>query len=494
MFKHKIFELLKSFSEDEIARFGDFIDSRCFNRSRKVFDAYKFIYAYYPGFKDDRLTRENLYRVLFKSGKYNDSSIRNVFSKLLSLGLKFLAFEKLNCDALLRNNLILEDLLRRGQSELFIKVSRESEKKASGMVEVDFDYLLNRYMLERNKFNFSFYSDKIIHKEKVFPQVESMGNAGIYLTIYFITELISEIVNVTSYAEKYNAEEVLNSTVSIILQSINKEKILGTIKGRTDKDYILELYICMLEAFTNLDKEMPYKIYKNLILKNSKRLSHDEISFHYTMLISYCILKGKLRGYPEKNTREQLALYNEFLAQRYFKNKKTLFLSENMYRDILLFYARLNKPDLMKNLINDFSSMLQPKAQENMKNFSYSYYYYKINEYEKSLEFIGRIKIDYFIYKYDVKSLQLRVYYERGFFEEAISLIHSFREQLRKDDFLLEARKIRLRNFINYTRRLIIYKLNGESEELESLSTEIKSEGNASYMRWLMEKLNQLEK
>ncbi len=494
MFKHKIFELLKSFSPEQIGRLGDLIDSRYFNRSKNVATAYRFIKQFYPDFDNDKLSRTTLYFELFKSKKYKDSSIRNVFSSLQNLALMFIAVEKMSKDVMQRNNLILEDLLRRNQEELFIRVAKESDNFAAKVQEVDFDYLLNRYKLERNKFNYSFFMDKIIHKKKIYPQIKSISNSGIYLSIYYITEMVSELVNISSYAERFNAEEELQATISIILQSVDTTRILSAVKGRNDCDFMLEIYLSLREAFENLDKDVFYNRYKELILKNSKRMSRDEISFHYTILVSCCIVKGKLYSYPEKNSIEQLSLYEEILTKRYYKNKKALYLSDTMYRDMLLFFARMNRLDLVKNLISEYSSKLQPKNQENMRNFSYAYYYYKLKDYGRSLEYINRIKLDYFIYKYDVKSLQLRVYYEYGYFEEGLSLIHSYRELLRKDDFLLDPRKIRLRNFINHTRKLIMYRLNDDTDDLETLRTDLETDGNTSFRSWLIEKILQEEK
>jgi hypothetical protein len=448
MFKHKVFDLLRSLEPDEFSRFGDFINSPYFNKSKNLTSVYKYIAPYYPAFNDKSLSRVNIYQKLFKSATYKDSSIRNVLSKLVNAAQLFLVVESLKADQLSYDNMLLEELNRRKLYELFMKNLKETQAMVKDFKEVDFDYLLNRYKLERNKFNFSIQYDKILSKNKVYPQIRKLSDAGIYLSVYYITEMIAENINIIVYNEKFNFEEKLPSTISLILDCINYVRIHSAIKDNFECDFILEIYLALLSAFRNLDDDNAYFVYKDLINKYKNKLSHDEISFHYSILHGCCILKGKLMKDPAHYNEELLKLYNEILYNEYYKNKKSIHLSEDLYRDILFLKIRMGRLDLVKVLINEFTDKIHLSQRENMYNFSNGFYHYELKDYGKALEHINMIKLDYFIYKYDVKNLLLKVYFEMGYYEESLSLVHSYRELLRKDVFLTDSRKIKNKNFI----------------------------------------------
>jgi hypothetical protein len=86
----------------------------------------------------------------------------------------------------------------------------------------------------------------------------------------------------------------------------------------------------------------------------------------------------------------------------------------------------------------------------------------------------------------------LKVYYELGYLEEAISMIHSYRELLRKDVFLTESRKIRNRNFIKYLRKLIILKIDNKMHEIENIKIDLQNLSEVRYKKWLIEKIDNI--
>ncbi|NOS85622.1 MAG: hypothetical protein HOP31_10815 [Ignavibacteria bacterium] len=492
MIKHKAFDLLRSLSPDEFRRFGDFVGSPYFNKSKNIITVYEYLYPYYPDFTDSNISKFVLYEKLFKSANYKDSSIRNVLARLINLALEFLVHENLGYDKLSRQNMLLEELNRRKLNDLFLKNLRETESDIKDFKEVDFDYLLNRYILERNKYNFSIQNDKIISKNKVYPQIRKLSDAGVYLSIYYITELIADNINIMVYYEKFNIEGKMPATITRILESIDYNTIYSEIKDNFEFDYLLEIYLALLKSFREMENDEAYFRYKELVNKHINHLSSDEVSFHYSIMLGCCILKGKLIKSPSGFNTELMNLYDEILKHEYYKNKKVEHLPEDLYRDILFLSIRENNLEFVKELIDKYTLKIHSSQRENMYHFSFAFYYFALEKFEKSLEYINKIKLDYFIYKYDVKNLMLKVYFELGYLEEAISMIHSYRELLRKDVFLTESRKVRNRNFIKYLRKLIILKIDNKVNEIENIRVDLQGIAEVRYKRWLISKINDI--
>lgn len=492
MIKHKAFDLLRSLSTDEFRKFGDFVRSPYFNKSKNIIVIYDYLYPFYPEFNNSGISKFVLYEKLFKGGEYKDSSVRNVLAKLINLVLEFLVHENLGYDKLGRQNMLLEELNRRKQNELFLRCLREAEAGVKDFRDVDFDFLLNRYILERNKYNFSIQNDKITSKNKVYPQIRKLSDAGVYLSIYYITELIADNINILVYREKFNMEGEVPATITRILDSIDHESIYSEIKDNFEFDYLLEIYLALLKSYREPVNDTAYFSYKELVNKYIGNLSADERSFHYSIMLGCCILKGKLAKSPPWLNTELMNLYDEILKNEYYKNKKVEHLPEDLYRDILFLSIRENNLDFVKELLDKYTVNIHSSQRENMYHFSFAFYYFALGEFEKSLDYINKIKMDYFIYKYDVKNLLLKVYYEMGYLEEAISMIHSYRELLRKDVLLTESRKIRNRNFIKFLRKLIILKIDNKVKEIENISVDLQGIAEVRYKRWLISKINEI--
>src|SRR5205085_10817901 len=111
-------------------------------------------------------------------------------------------------------------------------------------------------------------------------------------------------------------------------------------------------------------------------------------------------------------------LYVVVMGKEYYKNKKNNYLPTLLFRDILFLQVRLKRMDLVKMLLSEYSTKLSPADRQGMLNFGYAFYYNALGEYERSLGYINKIKLDYFIYKYDLKNLTIRVFYNMEYFEE----------------------------------------------------------------------------
>ncbi len=131
-------------------------------------------------------------------------------------------------------------------------------------------------------------------------------------------------------------------------------------------------------------------------------------------------------------------------------------------------------------------------ARSSISCSALAFYYFSLEKFERSLEYINKIKLDYFIYKYDVKNLMLKLYFELGYDEEAISMIHSYRELLRKDVFLTDSRKLRNRNFIKYLRKLIILKIDNNIKDIENIKIDLQNINEIRYKRWLISKVDEI--
>jgi hypothetical protein len=492
MHRYKIIGMLKSFTDEEIFRFRDFLSSPYYNKNKKLLTLYNELLKYYPEFSSESLNKNNLFRSIYRDEDYNDSTFRNLAAQLLNLGQKFLLAELCSTDKLNSSIHLMSALFNRNQNELFRINSKKIASLLDNPKKIDFNYLYNKYQFERNLFNFNIATDKIIQEKKIYPPIEKLNNSGIYLTIYFLTEIICQYINFHVYSEKYNTKQT-HDFLNLILNSLDIDVIYDQIKGKNDCDFILKIYIMLYKTFSEPEAETNFRQYKELVIKHAESLSDDEISFHYYKLISYCILKINSKEGKYDFDIELFDLYQVLLEKKYYKNQKFSYLPPALYRDILLFALKLKKFDWVRDFIRDYSNEVHPDEVQNMFSYGQAFYYYETKDYNSSLNFINKISVDYFIYKYDIKNLLLKIFYELGYTEEALSMTHSYKEFLRNNKFLSEKRKRRHKNFVKYLERLILIKSGSYTEDVGYLRHEIKNKNDITYKNWFLEKLDEFQ-
>ncbi len=493
MFRHHLFELLKTFTKKEVLSFKSFLSSSYFNNSQKINSLFKEILKFYPNFTNPRLTKENLCKKINRQGNYNDSTIRDALSNLLDKVQQFLLFESINKNKFESSNFLLSELSIRRQQLLFEKNSVKLEKEFAEIEGMDSQYLYNKYILEIKKFNFNANNNKVLKKSHVLNQFDKLTKSKLYLTCFFMTELICLELNTITYSRKYNLENSSND-LHRYLNILDMPKIIKTLETPNEYSLLLNLYMRLFELHLYFNNDKKYTEYKNLVIKLSGMLSADERTFHYSRLINYCIMKKRSINIMKKYDSELFEIYNRLLENEYYRDSKIDYLSTDLFRDILLHALSMRKFKWAENFVISYSKKVHPKETENMYNLGFAHLTNERGNLNKTLDYINKISINNFIYKFDVRNLLLKVFYDLEYTEESLSEIHSYREFLRNNKMVSDYRRIRLLNFLKYLEKMIFIKEQKSYINIDYIKQQLSNLENISYKGWLLERYEALEK
>lgn len=486
MFKHNLFELFKTFSAEDLNSYELFLKSPYFNGSKKMLNLYKEIIKHYPDFNNGMLNKKQLSLSTSVSGRYNESTLRDALSELLKLTLKYLTITNFEKNSFDMENYLLEELLHR-------KLNRVFEKKVKNKFYlnklIDPKYLYNKYWYDTMVFNYDITNKKVLHKKDAIDRVTDLRTISLGLNKFYISEIVSLKLNSKILANKYNIDYSGNP-INILVDSLSLDKLIKIYDS--EDSIIINIYKHLLESFENFENEQCYYKYKSLVENNKHLLSVDEIAFHYSWLINYCIVKKKSPSKQSDFDEELFALYNIFIINKYYKDRNNRYLPVDMYRGIMIHGFHLKQYRWVRDFIKKFSSEVDPNEKENIINYSYTYYYCNTGDYIKALEYYNKIIMNNFILKYDIKNLVLKMYYELGYFEEALCEIKSFKEFLRNNSLVTEARKTRLGKYLKYFEKLILHQMGNNKIDIGFLKRKLKEEKNITYKDWLYNKLSVL--
>src|SRR5438552_7153983 len=103
----KLFSLLKTFTQNEVAEFEDFVRSPFHNKLMTVIKFFDVIKEYYPEFQNDHFTKENIYSKIYEKERYNDELIRTLISRLLGLAEDYLGHAGMYKDVISKKRFLL---------------------------------------------------------------------------------------------------------------------------------------------------------------------------------------------------------------------------------------------------------------------------------------------------------------------------------------------------------------------------------------------------
>ena len=91
MINGNLLKLLSALSESEFRKFGKYINSPYFNANAKLILLYDHLSDFYPDFDSLELSRQNIFRKIYKEDKYVEGTMFYLISELEKLVCSFIS-------------------------------------------------------------------------------------------------------------------------------------------------------------------------------------------------------------------------------------------------------------------------------------------------------------------------------------------------------------------------------------------------------------------
>lgn len=475
MIKSKLISLLGEFSKNEIRAFGDFVRSPFFNNENVLRDLYLILWKEHPSFSGKNFTKENVFGNLFPGKKYNDSVLRNTFSKMMTLTEKFLAVKNFTSDQFTYKLFLLNELKSKQQEKLFIKHKSELDDVLEKHSH-DEEYFYRKYLIESLAEEF-----QRITKTKITFLNKKFVNTFDLLSNSFVTALLkvnTSIINSNKnfFGEKFN---------SIFLDEI--ESYLNKNPSKLNDNIYIKYYFNSIKLFETDDEKCFFNLRE--ILDNCRdKLNNSDIRNIQTILTNYCyykINKGELKFIPE-----QFRLFKFIIETGSYKGDRN-FLSHILFMNVVTCGLEAGEFEWVEKFINEYNNELKAEHRENMINFSFALFYYWKNDYSRSIDYASRITTDDLSYKHQIKSLYLKIYFDLNEVQPFYSHIDAYKHFVNNDKQLPEENKNYILNYINYTKRL--FELRNDPEKIkfkmDSLRKEVYENKSIINKLWLLRRI-----
>lgn len=483
--------ILSILSKKEFREFGLYLRSPYFKHKKALISLYDAVKKFHPNY--DNISEEYLrYSTSTNGGKrtYSKLFMKKLFSKMNKALIDFLIIHKYRSFRIESGSEVLNLF---SNSKLGFAYNKLYNELNSHIIKAGFSNkrFFREFVLSFTKFNFDYTTSKIIKKEKFGEFLKQLDNSAINLFNYFIIEFIS--LYFSSKFISYNANIDFNNTlISKIFEFLNLSDLHGL--ELKDKDFH-RIYGYLFKIYSDYDREENYESYKNIILTYISKLDKNELEFHTSRLISYCIIKIENDSSKEKFTKEILELYDIYLNEKLFIKDNQKYLSREMFRSIVLNAVRYSRTDWLHDFVQRAEHYLNPAEAGNLIDYAYMYIYFEKKDYEKALMHANNIQHDYFMYKFDVRDIILRLFYELGYIEETLNQIKSFIQFVRSEKISGPDWKKKYINFASYLEKITLYRAGYRRKiDIGFIENKINKSDNIYYKDWLIKKISELKK
>ncbi len=479
MHNSSIISLLKSFTPKEIMEFKDFLSSPYFNKKKSLIRLYEIIRDHYPDFIGESVSKRNIYTKLFPGKAYNDNNLRVHIHSLKELATAFVAYRTFEDNKAEFDFRKLVGLIDKNQyGGLDKSISKQHEYlNSTGLLSEELNYC--KFRLENESIFFLSKSHFGIF-EKVLDKIDFVKAHGYLSSYYYIksTRLFINMLNLQLiYNKKFNTESF--------------ERMIATIdKNIFVVSPVLEIYYSIVKLFDPEASEEYYFRSKEILRRISPGLHFDDINEIYINLTNYC--NRKILSGDVKFKREKFELYKEEIELKSHHVKG--YLNSVFYKNLVILALDLKEFAWIKKFMNEYKDKLPESSRNNTYFYCMALYEFNMKQFEKSLEFLSKIKFNEIYLKYDSKVLQLMIYYELKAWESLVSSMEAYRQFLSNNKLLTETRRSPYVNFHKFLVKLVSFDKKADKTEIETQLRRIGGNILVSNKPWLIQKMNHLLK
>ncbi|MEO8512807.1 MAG: hypothetical protein ABI543_04565 [Ignavibacteria bacterium] len=494
MLNYAFLEILESLTRDEIKSFRRFILSPYFNRSQKVLRLFDCIIKYYPNFDNPKLSKEVLHKKISPDLPYNELTMRRLLFDLQNLAEKFMRqiyIEKKEPESKL---MAIEELAIRGASRMHKLITRDTEVLLDNEI-VDAEQCLNHFKLETEKFYFGMINDKITRKNFIDTEAGKLIKGITYFISYFMLESIKHNETLLNYSLSFKVKHSYKF-ISQFLELFDLERLeIFMTKHSLAGSYIIKAYLNMLKAFLYFDNDYYYEEFKSSVFDNLEKFSNTDKNFLFAKLSAYCTIKGFDNSVTNKNYDNELfGIYRILVENKYYETEANKYMPVDLYRNILFQASRMKELRWLEEFIEDYSRLIHPNRKTDIINYSYAFLNFERGNFGDSLKWLSKIRMEEFSYHLDIRNMYLRIYYEQGDYESALSSSKAFLKYLNENTIISDDKKQANENLVKFTIKLINYHNTSSKTDPTSLMLQANKCKRLSSKEWLLTKVHELDR
>ena len=470
--------LLKNFDKQQLKELSSFVKSPYFNTNKALVSLFEYIRKQHPEFAAEKLEKKYVYKKIFGKTEFNDGFFRVLMSNLQNLAEEYLSLKGYQKETLLKKKFLLDQLMMLPDSKkLAEKILKEGLKEADSIKPDGPDDYLGKYHM-------SFYR-KYLYSTNFSASKDNMPSEHLYdeqkyLTFYFLLRMLAD------HFYHLNQSQIINYTPKLIFVD---EIITFLDKNPEYLEFpTLNMTYLRVLLLKNNNIEDLYKL-KNAFYRSYKELGHKDCFNIISIIINFCH-KNYYLTEDIKFLEEKLEILKFGIDNGITSFDKDDYFDNNRYNNLFSTLIEFDRIDEAESFINEYSTKLDPEEQNFWINYSMAELKSRRGKFDEALNHLSKIRnVKTVSYKLNLKSLQLRLYYDAGLIEQAISAADSFRHFIQKESLMNPIYNEQYRNFYSYYLKLPGLSSGKNANAANELKESLQPVKKKKKKKWLMERI-----
>lgn len=476
MYNSSLVEIIKSYSSSDIKRFDDFLNSPFFNKKPTVIKLWEDLKSFYPDFSSSELSKKNVYERIIPGKKYNYGTMKNMIFDLTKLAEMFLSQNSDNDSFFDAEYKLLKMFLNKGLKKQFIK-----------NVEKNFK------ILQSNKYKYGNFEKlkllcELCNEHWVFTYSLHMPIDTVKYSYFSFIEIYATCFNNIKVGKNDIADKTQLITDENVISKLDIKNLAEIlISGNTDEEKIIKYYLMLVKAYKSPDDLELYYNAKECLRNLHELVESTSLNYCYRLL-SNVILNNKT--IPLNKRMDEFNKLIEILINLgiMFPPDKPIGILE--FSNVV---KLTNDAAVLKKLIDDNLKNVIKLSRENMKEYAMAHYYYLTKNYGLLMKTCSKMKFDIFLFKADIKAIQLKALFEINDYDSFLYQADSFVRTLPK------TKKLREEYITGYTilaeiiKKLFRYKESNDQKyyfEIKKMLNTQKVHSNV----WVLNRLEEINK
>lgn len=460
-----LIEVLKTFSKSDTKEFDKFLKARFFGTDNIIYKLYKTLAKYHPEFPEEKIVKEEIFKIIYNGKKINPSLMRKNISILLKCIDEY--FLQLSTGKLerLTNICLLEEYRVRNLNKQYNVKYKEIKNKlfTDQKVESDIFFSLLNFEIETAS------SLILLNKRE---QAETAIKREYEFFMYM---LFDKIENHFSHKQMYAQVNKNFSTImdKAFLPNFNYDgfiKSLGT--DETEYGFLIKIFYYSYKCYQDIGNYENYRMLKKLIFDNYSKLDdYYKHAFLFRLTSITTPFDGNPKYSGDRNFYLKTVIRNKYFKLHFNYLQVSVFLES--------FYASLRVDDnefaeeLLKIHINEVSE----DFRENLYNFCMCGYLIHKKKFKEALSYNVKVKKELIQYKKMLQIYLFEIYYALNYYDNAFSTLESLKYFVASEKKLGDNIKKMYNDYYYFAKKILEIKTGSNSaKEIKSKAELLLSE------------------
>jgi len=493
MKKTELFKNLAYFSGDDFHQFHLFLKSPVFKNPGGLVKLFGIISKERNLILNGEL--ESLKNKILSRVKVSEGTLRKSLSYLNKSLIEYLRYKALYKDELHTEILLNDFLVKNNNTSAFKNLTARTEnilKKNFGETE---QYFIDAASHCLNKLNLLVIENKFTENRVREEQKTLAKEMAVNLYMFNLQKLVFTFVNLVTADIDTGNSGIREQPLSFEI-FFDENDITAEIQANDNIHILFILLQRVYELYGDIINDYKFTLFNDCYFENHGRVPVYARKKYLNLLINYCVLRQRLHDPDRVYAEKELRLLYQFIDNEYYADSSTRYLNSMTYHNFITGCLRVNNYKIMKKFIDNHSDKLMPEERDKLKYFGLAHYYFCIKNYAKSLKNINSINNPGRFYKYDLRNLELKIYYEKNNLLNIESVIHNYRSCVLKDGILTTYDRNWLLFFLKYFRKFVSFvskpKSAGTYIEFSMLLDKIEKEKNFAMQKWMISEIKQI--